>query len=58
MMENQCKWRIADFEKLNDQAVYIPLDFYPLCKYESLCVLSDTHSTCSHSTGQGHRRWH
>lgn len=31
-MENQCKWRIANFEKLNDQAVYIPLDFYPLCK--------------------------
>ncbi|CAO0800336.1 unnamed protein product [Mucor circinelloides] len=29
-MEHQCKWRIANFEKLSDQAIYIPLDFYPL----------------------------
>ncbi|KAF1806307.1 RIC1-domain-containing protein [Mucor lusitanicus] len=29
-MDDQCKWRIAHFEKLSDQAIYIPLDFYPL----------------------------
>lgn len=25
------QWRINDFEDLNHQAIYIPLDFYPLC---------------------------
>ncbi|KAI8641262.1 RIC1-domain-containing protein [Parasitella parasitica] len=28
--ESQCKWRINHFKNLHDQAVYIPLDFYPL----------------------------
>lgn len=31
-MESQCKWRISNLENLNDQAIYIPLDFYPLCE--------------------------
>ncbi|CEP10533.1 hypothetical protein [Parasitella parasitica] len=28
--ESQCKWRISHFKNLHDQAVFIPLDFYPL----------------------------
>lgn len=31
-MENRCKWRIGHFDNLSEQAIYIPLDFYPLCK--------------------------
>jgi hypothetical protein len=31
-IEDCPQWRISDFEDLNNQAIYIPLDFYPLCK--------------------------
>lgn len=27
------KWRTSDFDKLDHLSIYIPLDFYPLCKY-------------------------
>lgn len=27
------KWTTSDFDKLDNLSIYIPLDFYPLCKY-------------------------
>lgn len=27
------QWRTSDFDRLSDLSIYIPLDFYPLCKF-------------------------
>lgn len=32
------KWRTSDFDNLNNLSIYIPLDFYPLCKSTFCCV--------------------
>jgi hypothetical protein len=31
-MEECARWRTVDFDKLSAMSIYIPLDFYPLCK--------------------------
>jgi hypothetical protein len=39
--DGSTKWRTSDFDNLNNLSIYIPLDFYPLCK---CCTRIFTHS--------------
>lgn len=32
-MNDGSKWRTSDFDNLDKLSIYIPLDFYPLCKF-------------------------
>lgn len=32
LTEARIRWRIDDLENLNKEAIYMPLDFYPICK--------------------------